>query len=100
MKVIESGLDDFLWPQQTLASALKLAKEIVQHEHVHIHAMSVGAFTFGNVELAAVNAGLSLTPIKSVIWDSIVYGSEDNIREGIIKSFPGSDFCTVNFNLC
>ena len=48
--------------------------------------MSVGAYTFAVTQVAAKESKLKLDSIKSVVWDSIVVGTEENMKRGIVES--------------
>ena len=50
--------------------------------------MSVGAYTFAVAQVAAVERQISLANVSSVVWDSIVVGTEENMKRGIVESVP------------
>ena len=53
-----------------------------------IHGFSVGAFGVAALQAAASHENVSLDGVKGVVWDSIVIGSEENMKEGIRLSVP------------
>ena len=62
--------------------------KLKSQKSVHIHAMSVGAYTFAVTQVAAQENNLKMESIKSVVWDSIVVGTEENMKRGIVESTP------------
>ena len=99
VELVESGVGEFLRPQKTLSTIRDesncpltkwkpLVEDIASRDHVHIHAMSVGAYTFAVAQVAAVERQISLANVSSVVWDSIVVGTEENMKRGIVESVP------------
>ena len=83
-----SKIKAHLNPSRTMEYGLNLSKEISENDRVHIHAMSVGAYTFAMSSYAAGENNISLGSVESIVWDSIVIGDKDNMINGIVESTP------------
>ena len=53
-------------PIKTEKAVLPIAQEISSKKNVHIHAMSVGAYSFAVTQAVAVENSISLDSIKSI----------------------------------
>lgn len=80
---------DFFKPTATVEYCKSLSREISSEDRaVLFHGVSIGAFGVGAVQLAAAEQTLNLSSVKGVIWDSIVIGTQQNMKDGIILSAP------------
>ena len=97
VELVESGVGEFLRPRRTLSTIRDeskcpltkwkpLVEDIASRERVHVHAMSVGAMTFAAAQVAAVERQIKLDNVASVVWDSIVVGTEENMKRGMVES--------------
>ena len=66
--MVESGKREFFNPKKTIEEIRPLIEEISSKENVHIHAFSVGAYTFAMAQVSAKKFGIPLDSITSIIW--------------------------------
>ena len=53
-----------------------------------LHGMSIGAFAVAAVQAAATEENIRLDTVKGAIWDSIVIGTGENMKDGMVRSMP------------
>ena len=66
IELVESTIEDFLKPIKTEKAVLPIAQEISTKNKVHIHAMSVGAYSFAVTQSVAAEKSISLDSIESI----------------------------------
>ena len=80
---------DFLNPAATVDYCKSLSREISEENRsVLLHGLSIGAFAVSAIQVAAAKEQIDLTPVKGVIWDSIVVGTKENMKDGVVLSSP------------
>merc|ERR1712227_42039 len=89
VEVFQLDIFDFLKPQKTIDYFKPVSRELEKDDRkVLIHGFSIGAFAVAGLQVAATEENTNLEKISGVIWDSIVIGSKENMKEGIVRSTP------------
>ena len=89
VEVVQLSAGDFLNPVATVDHMKSLSREISEENRsVLMHGTSVGTFAIGSIQVAAAKEQVDLAPVKGVIWDSIVIGTQDNMKDGVVLSTP------------